>query len=226
MTLEQAQKQAQALLEQLGFENMQLSLACSAYQDALMQETITDAPQCYVFYFTRNVQGVPITYQESRLDSDALAEQYAPYWGQESVRVAVDDSGLVEFYWAAPMETKEVRNANVELLPFGEIQKIFQENIARNVDFINENTEVIHRDFHINRIVLGLTKVREKDAQNGFTLIPTWSFFGYEVDRYGKADEGGYVLDENNEHKEESVGRSFLTINAIDGSIIDPKLGY
>ena len=48
----------------------------------------------------------------------------------------------------------------------------------------------------------------------------------YEVNKYSRQQPGGYILDENNEYKYDAVGRSFLTINAIDGSVIDPALGY
>lgn len=226
ISLEEAKDSAQSFLEKLGINDMKVSLSCSAYQDAFIKDTIEDAPQCYVFYFTRIVENLPITYQESRLDYVALAEQYSPFWEQESIRIGVDDSGIVYFYWGGTMKTEKILNSNIELLPFGEIQELFTKNIVKNIDIVNDNPAIVQRRFYINRIVLGLTKIMQKNKQGKYMLIPTWSFFGYEIDKYDEPQAGGYKLDENNEYRQDSIGRSFLTINAIDGSIIDPELGY
>lgn len=51
-------------------------------------------------------------------------------------------------------------------------------------------------------------------------------FFSYSVDKYSEPQPGGWQLDENNEFVNKVNGHSFLTINAIDGSIIDRNLGY
>ncbi len=55
--------------------------------------------------------------------------------------------------------------------------------------------------------------------------VPVWDFFGSCIEKYDKT-----VVDsnynENNEYIEKTFGHSYLTINAIDGSIIDRNLGY
>jgi len=227
ISIDEAKSVAEDFLEKLGMKDMQVSLACSTYQKAFAKKTVFDAPQCYVFFFTRNVEGVPIVFQESRLDAEAIAKQYAPLWGQESIRVCVDDSGIVGFNWGCPFTVTKVLNTNVEILPFNDIKEIFKKDIAMKCDVIYETDPgIIQRKIHINRIVLGLTKVMKKDSPGQFLLIPTWSFFCYEVDKYNGHQPGGYKLDENNEHIQDAIGRSFLTINAIDGSVIDPTLGY
>jgi hypothetical protein len=58
--------------------------------------------------------------------------------------------------------------------------------------------------------------VREQNCDTGL-LIPVWDFRGYE---YVSGDIEGSYLVESNGYK------SFLTINAIDGSIIDRSSGY
>ena len=150
---------------------------------------------------------------------------YASYWPQEYFRVYVDDTGVIGFYWWLPMQIGEAISSNVALLPFEEIQEIVRKDIVRNVKGMwDGDLSIIQRRFVINRMVLGLTKIKQKSG--GYILTPTWSLFGYEVDKYNAPQPGGYILNDNNEYKEEAVGRSFLTINAIDGSIIDPALGY
>ncbi len=124
------------------------------------------------------------------------------------------------------MEVGEVLNSYIEILEFTAIQDIVREQIRINTDLMEINSDIIQKRIHIDKIVLGLTKVMQKDSNGKFILIPTWSFFGYEVNKYSRQQPGGYILDENNEYKYYAVGRSFLTINAIDGSVIDPALGY
>ena len=125
------------------------------------------------------------------------------------------------------MKIGEVLNSNVPLLPFEEIKEIFRKDITRSLVLVDENPTIIGRMLVINRVTLGLTKVLQKDSGGKSMLIPTWSFFGYEVNKFDGSDPNMTLfLDKNNEFKVEHVGRSFLTINAIDGSIIDPALGY
>lgn len=68
--------------------------------------------------------------------------------------------------------------------------------------------------------------------QNEYIAIPVWDFEGYQVITYSDdykdfaKGNGGYQLDADNQRTVEMEGMSYLTINAIDGSIIDRKLGY
>jgi hypothetical protein len=69
-------------------------------------------------------------------------------------------------------------------------------------------------------------RVAQKDNPHEFLLIPVWDFYGYVELAYNNQSESQYVLDENNMHNYRNHRYSFLTINAIDGSIIDRSLGY
>jgi hypothetical protein len=186
------------------------------------KEIISDFSQSYVFHYTRKVNDVEITYQLNQPDP---AEQYDAYWPQEVIVIVVNDSGVTQFTWLSPLKVKNIINSNVELLPFSEIQSIFKGNIGRNIDYYDNNQAIIEREIHINRIALGLTKIKQIDS-NEYILVPTWNFFGYEVNKYDGQQPGGYQLDENNSYTQEAVGQSFLTINAIDGSLINTDIGY
>lgn len=70
--------------------------------------------------------------------------------------------------------------------------------------------------FHITRIELGLARINYKDDYNSALLVPAWDFFGY-ITTNGEISEEEKLLANKN---------SFLTINAVDGSIIDRHLGY
>ena len=72
----------------------------------------------------------------------------------------------------------------------------------------------MNREISIEKIVLGMMVVGEKDNSEGMLAIPVWDFIGTQTVDYLV---GGL---------ETASGVSFMTINAIDGSIIDRSLGY
>ena len=74
--------------------------------------------------------------------------------------------------------------------------------------------------YNIDRIVLGYARIYEPstDAHTG-VLIPVWDFFGSMT---SESEYNGET--ESNTSKDPN--ESFLTINAVDGSIIDRDLGY
>lgn len=87
----------------------------------------------------------------------------------------------------------------------------------------SENDEsVISKTLIIDRCSLGLAKVAQKNSDK-YMLIPVWDFFGYITYEYVA---GIAETDENNEITYRQAEYSFLTINAIDGSVIDRNLGY
>ena len=71
----------------------------------------------------------------------------------------------------------------------------------------------------ITEIRLGLTRVLEQNADEQAYLVPSWTFFGVKHlydNKYISGWEGeGY-----------DGTTEILTINAIDGSVIDRNKGY
>jgi beta-lactamase regulating signal transducer with metallopeptidase domain len=226
LTLDEAKNIAEEFLNKLDIQDMGLSLAASTIQYNPKydeeKEIINEFSQSYVLHYTRKVNGVQITHQLNQPDP---AQQYDAYWPQELIVIAVNDSGVTQFSWVSPISVKNIINSNVELLPFSEIQDIFKRNIGMNIDYLDNDPNIIGREIHINRVVLGLTKIKQKDSSEHI-LIPSWNFFGYEVNKYDGTQPGGYILDENNTYTQEAVGQSFLTINAVDGSLINTDIGY
>jgi hypothetical protein len=79
---------------------------------------------------------------------------------------------------------------------------------------------------NINRIVFGGTKIINQDGSGKYLFVPTWDFFGSVTSQYkeGTGDQG--QLNDNNEFTNEDYGFSIMTINALDGSIINRYQGY
>ena len=89
--------------------------------------------------------------------------------------------------------------------------------IVTNADNLTyENSRV----FNIDRIVLGYARIYEPstDAHTGL-LVPVWDFFG---SRKIDSEYDGETYSDTTDWPT----WSFLTINAVDGSIIDRSLGY
>ena len=97
-------------------------------------------------------------------------------------------------------------------------EKIYEKMmVVTNADNMQyENSRV----YNIDRIVLGYARIYEPstDAHTGI-LIPVWDFFGSMT---SESEYNGET--ESNTSKDPN--ESFLTINAVDGSIIDRNLGY
>ncbi len=223
-------------LDQSGFEP---SLILAGYmQDSKSSHTeLEEMAQCYTIYFTRSVEGVPTTYRNTKMDgflmSDSMkekaekAQQYAPFWPQESIELCITDSGIDYMRWEMPTQQTKVLNTNVELLPFDEIQERFKKQILIEGLWTNPNdSELVSRKITISHVKLGMMQVRKKDSYDGLIMIPAWNFYGSETYQYSGPLEG-VALNENYEYvNDQLAGHSFLTINAIDGSIINPILGY
>jgi hypothetical protein len=243
LTKDEAVKVGFDFLSSFDLKDYGVSLALIGYMDPSSEidmdgSDYKDFPQCYVLYFTKTYAGVQTTFRDSNLDgfltSDSMSEklakaqQYAPFWPQESIELIIADSGIQYMYWTMPTEQVDVVNTNVELLPFSDIQRIFKNQVMIDGIWTNPNDpDMISRKITITKAILGMMQIREKDTYDGLLMVPTWNFYGYETYKYAKPVEGGFKLAENNEYVNDQIeGHSFYTINAIDGSIINPILGY
>ena len=93
-------------------------------------------------------------------------------------------------------------------MSFAEITDVFQRMIMVKNSWL-EDTD--GSTYLINRVHLGLMRIKAKDTRGEGLLVPVWDFWGirdYSADR-DVQDEG-----------------ICLTINAIDGTVIDRDLGY
>lgn len=190
------------------------------YQALSFEETAKDAQAVYgaVGYgipFERVVEGIPITYTHEEGLTLADGEDWC--WPYERFILTFDEKGFTDFQWRGPCTIEKVSNDTVFLLPFSEIQNVFEEMMVKVKSEEYEDTD-IKVTYQIHEIRLGYMRVREKgDASEG-SLIPVWDFFGSESLQY--------LEDEYNSSIEGIAYESQFTINAMDGTIIDRELGY
>lgn len=181
----------------------------------------------YSFYYTRDFNGLQETYINQHTGTTITGVDFGPMiylWKPEYLWFEVQNDQIVKVTWNNPSEIINVDNENVQTKPWEEIQEIFK----KQMDYLMSPTPIksddpstatffIEKtDVHINRVELGLTKLLMKDSQDDYKLIPTWSFLGYQTSASRPAQEGVNVGGEV----------CYLTINAIDGTVIDRGLLY
>ncbi len=247
---DEAVDQAKRLISDLGVMDMDIAAISRGIISGGEGEDVSQNPQCYMIYFTRTVNGVPTTFgqtvgKESRINLDEIKNgdyppDFRPPWGYERILVCVDDSGIAEFNWESPAKLLGIASENVSLAPFDEIQDAFKKQMFVMYSNIEDDKLIAEETYHVNNITLGLTRVASKDDLNEYLLIPVWNFFGSRREQYSieEIPEQFKDYDEKtiNEIKKDYEQRnnqirsrpyeSFLTISAIDGSVIDSDLGY
>lgn len=142
---------------------------------------------------------------------------YASNYYYSSLRISILNGIVNGVEWISPLETVKTENSDVETLPFEKIYTAFQNQMRSKYtrdkvidpaapEFQNKEVEI---EVNITHITQGLFRIKEKDNQEEFLIVPVWGFAG-EVMVDG-----------------ESWGESeFAMINAVDGSTINTVLGY
>ncbi|MDL2258963.1 DUF6034 family protein [Eubacteriales bacterium OttesenSCG-928-K08] len=206
-TPEQAYALAMDTTEQLQIKDM----ACTGRRGFTF---IQYGFSAYEFMFTRTIQGVTLAYTNDEGNKFAL-DSVAETWMFERIRIFIDEAGVSYFQYSGPHEILETVSEDVQMLSFPEIQNIFE----RMAPVVNNFYDEYGREceMHIHEVRLGLMRVTERNAKQKGMIIPVWDFMGTLVE---EPEEDGYqyILDDQYS--------SILTINAIDGSIIDRGLGY
>lgn len=167
----------------------------------------------YGIHFTRSLEGVPVTYTAEM--GTTLEDEESVVWPYENLTLVYNEEGLVNFTWENPYEVEKVSDEYLFLLPFSEIQNIFEEMIVKKYQDWLDGNEDMRLNFEIDEVRLGYMRVREKNNSSEATMVPVWDFMGTQRIAY-----------ENEIYDESSVYNSYLTINALDGTIIDRGFGY
>ena len=221
ISYEDAKKIAEEKVEKLG-----PGLSVSHWDDSMFchgeygasEKGMLDAG--YIFYFSRAFDGVPVTYELSPggalEDMDSTLEP----WSYERCSVIVGDDGIQEFELCNPYDIGEIQTENVKLMDFDSIIKIYEQMMeVSNADIVNYEAK---RTYHIRNIKFGYARIYDPASDNDSgLLVPVWDFFGGFDAEPLEGDSGSSHRDFG-----EQSSQSFMTINAIDGSVIDRSLGY
>ena len=214
-TREEAIALAEQAMKDMGMEGYALA-SCNVSDKFTSYYTLDKGEpekQCYTMRFARVVDGTPLN---EVIQSNGLTESedglVRKVQKSETVIINVTDEGIQHFYWGNPLQIEKVSDSRSSLLDFEEIKEQCRKFLmAANTDIING----IVTEVHIDKIQLGWMIVPKKDSQDTLRLVPVWDFYGYNM-----------VENNGKEAKEEAIGYSQLTINALDGSVINRIRGY
>lgn len=217
ISYDDAEKLAKEKVEKLGWNlelyNWDYTLFYHG-EGGISEESILDGG--YLFHFTRVAEGVPVTYTDDYGGGLEDMDSTLTPWSYERCNIIVGNDGMEQVEIYNPYETGDVQTENVKLMDFDSIIQIYEQMMEiSNADISQYEGQ---RTFHIKKIVLGYTRIYDPASDNDTgILVPVWDFFGgfdTENDNYWYKNSG------------EHSNQSFMTINAIDGTVIDRSLGY
>ncbi len=213
---EEAKRRADAIMEQTGLSNYAI-YDQGLYAQTLEKEedtgdTAVRYRKIYRFLYLRELDGVLVDNRAGYklLDEWQGKDYVKKMWGSEAVAVAVNDSGIVGFYYLSPLKIKETVVGQSRIKSFQEIKETFEQMVViKNTATDVEGMEDAKVSIKVTDVRLVYTRISEKDSFDTGLIVPVWNFEGSIVDAYGEKTTG-----------------TVLSINAIDGSVIDYRLGY
>lgn len=215
-----ARGKADALLQTLGMDDFTYyngGLVCEVTTDYHIEDAGQELAQypyrtIYAFRYQRCIDGVFVNNDGgSKIVDEWQGDTYnKKLWSTEDVAVFVDDDGIVGFDYLVPLEVTDTVVEKSTLKNFDEIKEIFEQMVvtmnAVNVEDASDENVTID----VSAVKLRYTRISEKDSFDTGLLVPVWDFIGTRTDQYGN----------------EVYGAILMSINAIDGSVIDRSLGY
>lgn len=218
LTPEQAASQVEDFLDNAG-----LSKTLGIFTIYLIsnKDVMNGIPEATAYGYriccTRIADSLSVAFQYNIYTSggfDSESKGYAPEWHYENMTFNLGDSGMSDIRWEAPMTLLETVTEQAQLKPFSEIEEVARKMLKIKYEPAARDEHIDSVSINIDRVELSLQRVAEQDNFDKGLLIPVWNFFG----KYSYTfDDGQYANTE--------IG-SFLSVNAIDGSIIDVRQGY
>ena len=167
----------------------------------------------WILRYLRNINGVLVNnesgakYSEDRKNNSFVKKM----WSGESVEFCINNQGIVTFNYNSPNEITETVVENSNLKSFKQIKKIFENMVV--TAYAQDQKEKEKITIKVNQVILRYMRISEANSFDTGLLVPVWEFIGTKS--YSQKTK-------LNTDKEESI----LTVNAIDGTIIDKKVGY
>lgn len=180
----------------------------------------------YKLCYARQVNGRKAGWVNNQYDGGATEDGSKAFWITERLEIYVTDKGEVAYFrWCNPYSDPEIQETDAKLMDFADIQEIFGKMIFVFNDYWREidakNGYRTKHELNVDRVVLTLACVGDKDNATEGKLVPVWDFYGTERTQYPK--EGKLVWTDPNARSDALI---HLTINAMDGTILDRGLSY
>lgn len=122
-----------------------------------------------------------------------------PYYREMAVVTILDD-GIVDAFVLNPQEEQEQLAENVTLLDF---DRVLEQGVTQlEIVYGEAGKAGFPVDIEVKRIEMSYAYMQAPNDAKEYTLIPVWNFKEYES------------------------GKTYVTINAIDGTVFDRSTGY
>ena len=215
-------REARALVESFwmenGFTDMAVSgvyLASNQSRENMTVESydLLGESHAYIVTCGKSVNGmVP-------LSSDAIWDGQP--WSNECCCFTITDEGIQQFRWGSPNTYLETVTSDTTMLPFAQIDEIFRKMmLVKYESEASGNATCQLFSYDVDRVALEWQRMIEQGSSDSGLMIPVWNFYGTFDYQY----TDGFHTDSN------TIRQGFplplLSINAIDGSVIDPREGY
>lgn len=173
----------------------------------------------YWFSFTRTIDGVPVTRTSTSSllqdEEEVRSQSYQSAPQVETLTCVIDQGRVMTAQLENHWDIGAMMQEHVSLLSFNEIMDIFGTISPLSIqsqESDKEETQVPYDNtWQINEIRLGYMPVLVKDGSGTWELRPVWDFFGIHTFAVTYDDQ---------------PGNSALTIDAINGLVIDRAYGY
>ncbi len=226
MTYEEARTMAENLVRRMDGEDTNLVVFESSigYQlETIANYTKETSPQAYVFKFGRSYNGA-VAKNVNGLWGGEDNIDYSKRVAPENLMVIIDSGGFRDVYWSSYTKYVENVSDDVPLKDFDSIREVF-ENYCRYKFAWTYRNDALAGDatpavtLNVKRIEMNLMVIPEKDDLDSYVTVPVWDFIadmtidGDTMTQEGFADPG-------------QTNISIMTINAIDGTVINRVQGY
>lgn len=214
LSQEEAEQKVNTLLGQLGLDDYKC-YEQGVYSQLLQSGDVTDKYRnVYRFLCLRKLDNVFVNNQAGyKLTDGWQGKDYVKkMWGSEVVAVAVNDNGIVGFHYLSPLSISETVVKDSRIKSFDEIKETFEKMVV--IENAAQDKEAGGSvSVKVTDVNLVYTRISEKDSFDTGLVVPVWNFEGTVLDEYGGEKAG----------KKTGI---ILSINAIDGSVINQELGY
>ncbi len=218
VTPREAQEQAEALVNRLGLTDF-------AVQDMRLTHAPEEAdgligvPCClYTVSFVRMVNGIPVIRPTNESSSGDEAEP-RPAWTYETLSMTFHDTDLYGFVYGGPLVPGKTLVEDAQLMSFDAVMERFDQMVRVKYEGMMADPGwggIQSMEVRVDQIELSLERIAQPDNINGGLLVPVWSFYG-SILCTRPQDSFNHAYDPT---------MPFLTLNAVDGTLIDPMKGY
>ena len=223
MSYEDCRAIAENLVSKIDGEDTNMAVFSSSIGysiDTYAGYTKETSPQCYHFEFAREYNGAYARAVNYMYRNDNI--NYKEAVGTEKLYVDIDNSGICSFRWQNCSKYVETVTEDVPLVDFETVNNAFKDYCGFKFAWVpdyDNYPDGVTVTINVKKVELNMMMTLEKDDIGSYIMIPVWDYIGdINYDQEILSDIGTPI--------EGQKDISIITVNAIDGTVIDRQQGY